>query len=56
MLQFLLIINETMKQTLIYFVKYLEGYMSNYEEKKAKHNLISWDLIAYVLYNISSIL
>ena len=32
---FLLIINETVKPALIYFVKGLEGYMSNYEEKKS---------------------
>ena len=35
-LLFLLIINETVKSALIYFVKGLEGYMSNSEEKKDK--------------------
>ena len=37
---FLLIINETVKPALIYFVKRLEGYMSNSEEKKTKSNCI----------------
>ena len=41
----LLIINETVKPALIYFVKGFEGYMSNYEEKKQ-------NLIAYLFYNI----
>ena len=40
-----LIINETVKPPLIYFVEHLEGYMSNYEEKKT-------NLIAYLFYNI----
>ena len=33
-------INETVKPALIYFVKGLEGYMSNSEEKKTKSNSI----------------
>ena len=36
-----LVINEIVKPALIYFVKGLEGYMSNYEEaKKTKSNCI----------------
>ena len=44
-----LIIHETVKPALIYFVKGLEEYMSNYEEKKRQN------LIAHLFYNISSI-